>query len=600
MDHGPVSWLSNDTRVFKLQPNSSVGGVTLGNDPIAFIQALLAKLRTQNTPAEIQQNYQIFENLPATEAGADLEWLPMLNNQPVWNFALCRVRYRATMTPANDVRVFFRLFQTAATGTEYNPATAYRVGAQPGVKIPLLGIQGGELVTIPFFAEARNPANVNLNMQKDDTNKQTINPGVNDAEAYMYFGCWLDINQPNDLRFPIQPSPNDGGPFTGPLQSIANLIRGTHQCMVTEINFDPDPILPVGVSTAATQKLSQRNLAIDHSDNPGIADTHRVQHSFAVHPTTSAPAAGQGPDELMIAWGEVPHGTPVSIYLPGVRAAEVLDLANRRFDLQTLSRIDDHTLGCKTAGVTYLPIPAGGALDLVGLITLDLPQTVRTGELFRIVLRQIVDGPAPAARTSTTVTLGRSRARAARAVNAAVATPPVRHRPRHILGTFQLSILVKTARDILPGDERTLTALRRVSATIPAENRWYPVLQRYIAQLSTRIVALGGAGGGPHPHPHPEGGDGPEQREHRTEYKGKIAGLCFDRFGDFEGFWLDTEDGERHFTSHEANVERLAHEAWEERITVLVTTEREGQSDREVFRAIVLLRTAVGPSRGWA
>jgi hypothetical protein len=97
MDHGPVSWLSNDTRVFKLQPNSSVGGVTLGNDPIAFIQALLAKLRTQNTPAEIQQNYQIFENLPATEAGADLEWLPMLNNQPVWNFALCRVRYRATM-----------------------------------------------------------------------------------------------------------------------------------------------------------------------------------------------------------------------------------------------------------------------------------------------------------------------------------------------------------------------------------------------------------------------------------------------------------------------------------------------------------------------
>ena len=29
MDHGPVSWLSNDTRVFKLQPNGNVGGVAL-------------------------------------------------------------------------------------------------------------------------------------------------------------------------------------------------------------------------------------------------------------------------------------------------------------------------------------------------------------------------------------------------------------------------------------------------------------------------------------------------------------------------------------------------------------------------------------------
>ena len=85
----------------------------------------------------------------------------------------------------------------------------------------------------------------------------------------MYFGCWLDINQPNDARFPIQPSPPDGGPFTGQLLSIADLIRGTHQCMVTEINYDLDPTGPPGISTASSDKLSQRNLAIDHSSNPG-------------------------------------------------------------------------------------------------------------------------------------------------------------------------------------------------------------------------------------------------------------------------------------------------------------------------------------------
>ena len=62
-------------------------------------------------------------------------------------------------------------------------------------------------MTIPFFAEARNAASIDLNQQKDDTNKQTINPGANGAEAYMYFGCWLDINQPNDLRsqFSLRP-----------------------------------------------------------------------------------------------------------------------------------------------------------------------------------------------------------------------------------------------------------------------------------------------------------------------------------------------------------------------------------------------------------
>jgi hypothetical protein len=332
--------------------------------------------------------YSAFEALPSGENAADqLEWNPTLNMMPVFNFALCRVRYRATMTTAMNVRVFFRLFQTAATGTEYNSATTYRVGGHPGVKIPLLGIQGGELVTIPFFAESRKPANVNLNSQTDTNNIQNIAPAGGGKEAYMYYGCWLDINQPNDLHFPIQPSPPDGGPFTGTLLSIADLIRGTHQCMVTEISFDLGPAIPAGISTANCGSLSQRNLAIDNSENPGSLDTHRVQHTFAIHPTTSTPLPKQGPDELMIAWGNTPVGSLATVYLPGVRVAEVLDLAARNFNLQTLERVDDHTLRCRTAGVTYIPIPAGGALDLAGLITLDLPASVRTGQNFHIVLR---------------------------------------------------------------------------------------------------------------------------------------------------------------------------------------------------------------------
>ena len=53
-------------------------------------------------------------------------------------------------------------------------------------------------------------------------------------------------------------------------------------------HFDLEPITPQGISTASCDKLSQRNLAIDNSENPGSPETHRVQHTFAIHPTTSS------------------------------------------------------------------------------------------------------------------------------------------------------------------------------------------------------------------------------------------------------------------------------------------------------------------------
>jgi hypothetical protein len=577
MDHGPISYLSNDTRVFKVLNGKPFPGtsVTLtGNDPIKFIQAVLTELRTTLTPA---QAFSTFENLPSGEDATDqLEWNPQIGGVNVYNFALCRVRYRATTTVAKDVRVFFRLFQTAATGTEYNASTTYRVGGGVGLKIPLLGIQGGELVTIPFFAEARNANTVNLNLQTDSNNIASINPGAGGAESYMYYGVWLDINQPLDLRFPIQPSPVDGGPFTGTLQSIANLIRGTHQCMVTEISFDPEGISPPGVSTASSDMLSQRNLAIDNSDNPGSADSHRVQHTFAIHPTTSTPVAKQGPDELMIAWGNTPLGTLATIYLPGVRSAEILSLAGRNFNLQTLTRVDDHTISCRTAGVTYIPIPSGGTLDLAGLITLNLPDTVRKGQTFRVVCRQVMDVPAPAP-------VPRQRGGNIPATRDIIVR---QSSARHILGAFQFSIQVKTANEILPIDERALTAFKRTIATVPVENRWYPVLTRIISQLGSRITVVGGG----HHHHHGHEPEPCRPEEHREEHlhEGKICGVQFDHFGDFEGFWLETAAGKRRYRSREKEIEEVVREAWEKRVPILVA------GHEESVESIVFLRPPVG------
>ena len=54
---------------------------------------------------------------------------------------------------------------------------------------------------------------------------------------------------------------------------------------------------------------------------------------------------------------------------------------------------------------------------------------------------------------------------------------------------------------------------------------------------------------------------GPDHaREHC--WTGKVMELCYDRFGDFEGFAMRTETGEeRRFHAHERNIEELVYRA---------------------------------------
>lgn len=588
MVDGATSYLSADTRVFKLQPQGQFANQTLQNDPNGFIKNVIDSLRTS------AQANNWFNGLDPTEAGSELEWSQTLNGANVYNFAICRVRYRSESVPAPNVRVFFRLFPAMTTSTDYQPTTTYRTGGQPGTKIPLLGIVGGEVTTIPFFAEPRNPATTNLNQQTDPKNVYTILPNAQGQEVDAYFGCWLDINQPGDKRFPIMPVPPDGGPFTGPapLQSIADLIRGVHQCVVAEIAFDPDPIA-VGATTADSDKLAQRNLSIDYSDNPGSAETHRVQHSFTIRPTAANLAPGQRPDELMIQWGATPIGTVGTLYLPGVSGSEIMRLADRLYSHNSLTLSDPHSIVMRvTGGVTYVPIPSGASGDLAGLLTVDLPSTVRRGQSFQIILRQVVDGlPAPAQRLASQAR-ARAASRSAALVPAAVASVALPGIARHILGAFQFSIMVQTQAEILPRIERTLVNLRRVIGTVPSEDRWYPVLLRYLQQVTARFKAWGGREPPQQPGAlTPLAGTRGGPPEEKVRFEGKVAGLRFDRFGDFEGFVLDTKDGLRDFFSREREVETLASRAWRERIAILVLVEKHKEHEP---LSIVLLRPPVG------
>jgi hypothetical protein len=56
---------------------------------------------------------------------------------------------------------------------------------------------------------------------------------------------------------------------------------------------------------------------------------------------------------------------------------------------------------------------------------------------------------------------------------------------------------------------------------------------------------------------------------------GKITSLIFDRFGDFEGFALETDEGHRRFESRQRDVEILLERAWKERLRVTVIVERD-------------------------
>jgi hypothetical protein len=126
--------------------------------------------------------------------------------------------------------------------------------------------------------------------------------------------------------------------------------------------------------------------------------------------------------------------------------------------------------------------------------------------------------------------------------------------------------------------------------SIPHDSRWYPIFVRYLAALDEIIIVLGGDPTKVYPS-----STGIWQGASRSGTKpmprgvvGKIEGLIFDHFGDFEGFILETEEDERiHFFSREDHVRQVAEGAWQTRLRVTVIPE---ENDDHRLRRIVLHR----------
>lgn len=565
------SWLSTDVRVFSMQAGQvKFGDIVQGvNNPIQFIRQCLDKL---NHPA--QNGNTLFEGL-STSARLDLASHGFLGILPLYNFAIARVRYRATTTTAQQVKCFFRMFNVAATGLEFNPNTTYRRTAVGLDTVPLLGTAGGEIASIPFFASNRvetvqgraGEASMTSQVLDPTYEIRNIAPNPSGAEVTVYFGCWLDINQ-TQKRIPINPGGSDGPWAEASCRSIQELARGRHMCIVSEVFFDPDPTRN-NETPGSSDNLSQRNLAILHSDNPGGPDSHTVMHTFEIKPSIgiSAQAILQGDvsplaeanfstfkrqirlDEVIFQWHNLPPSSEVTVYFSDIDTQQIQALSALRRSPLACKIVDKHTLKLAVAGATWIPIPGGRELNIPALLSIKLPDSVVYGEEYRVSIHQVAGNTG------------------------------------HIIGSCEFRIPVSKAELILDEEIRNLSVLKHIVTTIPTDNRWYPLMKRYVHHLGLKVDALGGDSGAVHPNPDgsgrpydPQGNQPGHELEtdkpgiKHESYTGLVREILYDCHGHFVGFVIEYCGSVRRFKACEPSVEQLILRACRERSKVTVSS----------------------------
>jgi hypothetical protein len=578
IEGGNAHWLSTDLRTFQIQPGQTkFGAEFLASDsPLDFLDTVLDHFN-----AESNDSSHPFRKIPAGFESNPLEWSRQVGDDRVYNFAIAKVRYVANSTNAENVRVFFRMFNTVGTMLDYNSSTTYRRDVEGSNAIALLGKLGSGIISIPFFGAPRVTPGQSMKAQTDNAvNRHTIEAKGAD-ESVWYFGCWLDINQTEKhiATFPATDGPYFGDNFLDFFNtpvSIQELMRNPHQCLVAEVFFADDPIPdaakgePPG-TPANNDNLSQRNLVLVKSGNPGSPASRLVQTTFVVKPSRgrTAELVGRrvmpqpnqvlhanrarvaGPDELLIRSKNLPKASVVSLYMPDVDADEVLQLAARRLSPVRLHRVDDHTIRFTVGDVTFIPLPGDRTRPIPGLMSVQLPEGVTKGQLFTVTVEQYS------------------------ATN------------RRIIGSFQLTVPVEAEADLLEGETRKLAVMRHIFKAIPREDIWRPIWVRFLKQVEDRVRAFGGDPDKVLPSPDGGGAATPGLPPAPQEVQeGKVSQILYDCFGDFAGFVLETCSGEHVIESCGKRFEELILRACREgsRIAVYMNP---AQKHRKIARIAV-------------
>jgi hypothetical protein len=554
MRDGNPPWLSIDLRVFKTREFATEqwgagiehgGG---GNAPFEYISGLLNEYNN----ASGQPNHP-FDLIDPSQEGSRLAVYGFdANGRHVYNYAVARVRFRAPAgVNAEDVRLFFRLCTTGWSGLEYDTTRSYRRQGNGPTAVPLLGIIGGEINTIPCFAAPRIVIG-SMTTQTDPLNQRTLE-GAGNQEVHAYFGCWLDINDPV-FRYPLQP-PNDGPfieLFPGYLRSVQTLLRGLHQCLVAELHYTLDPIL-ANATPGNSDNLAQRNILLDTSDNPGGFGTHLVHHTFELKPTAFTAAAPLPTVAITpkfgvpVAVGGHDHGQPghdhhvAPVPTPAAPAPDLGQPGHDHVDeVEHRHGSRPRPRGSKAHESAEQGLVAGGAVapsdvathatgstsrdpgpDVLMIHWDNLPRDTHASFFFPsfetealLTFEALRHGPGNMTRGEDhTVNLKVTDVgfiaipASPRAIPALLTLqlPPgvaagqrfrivmqqVRRRTHQIIGTIEFMVTVSTAGVIMPELRRNFSVLKYIGATIPPANRWFPIWQRYLDQLAVRVRAFG-------------------------------------------------------------------------------------------------------------
>jgi hypothetical protein len=258
----------------------------------------------------------------------------------------------------------------------------------------------------------------------------------------------------------------------------------------------------------------------------------------------------------------------------------VITQANKLYPAHQLTVSDAHTLNFACKGQTYIPVPTGNGKNFAGMITVDLPQNIVAGSEFTAVVRRLTTKQATIEAPPPPVPQVRNLARSS--------TPTTNW--RSVAGSFAITIPVATPSLLLPAEYDVLAIFKWRLGLMQTTNRWYPVLQRYIAYVQGRISGMGGNPIMIQPSPYGTAGGSPgvglppgehhgHHHHHRSGKTGKVESLVYDRFGEFDGFTLELEDGRRRdFHSRKAGIERLVWRVWLEQVVVTVHPERHDPS----------------------
>ena len=142
--------------------------------------------------------------------------------------------------------------------------------------------------------------------------------------------------------------------------------------------------------------------------------------------------------------------------MPEIQASAIVAIAAQRYETTLLEKVDEHTIRCKIADITFVPLPVPDRRRIAGLLTVQLPPHVKAGEEYSIIVRQHAT------------------------------------HLQQIVGQFQLTIPVGMAEQLRSAETRWLRVMRSIGASIRPTSRWFAVFERYIHVTENRLRAFGG------------------------------------------------------------------------------------------------------------